>query len=92
VACLADVVTSDTVMTMKKSTERRVPAGEFKAKCLALFDEVEARRHTFVVTKRGRPVARVVPLASNKPNALRGSLVYEEDLLAPVAVKWKSRS
>jgi hypothetical protein len=33
------------------------------------------RRHTFVVTKRGRPVARVVPLASNKPNALRGFIV-----------------
>jgi antitoxin (DNA-binding transcriptional repressor) of toxin-antitoxin stability system len=27
------------------------------------------------VTKRGRPVARVVPLASNKPNALRGFIV-----------------
>ena len=79
-------------MTMKKINERRVPAGEFKAKCLALFDEVEERRHTFVVTKRGRPVARIVPLPSNKPGSLRGSLVYEEDLLAPVNVKWGQRS
>jgi prevent-host-death family protein len=86
------MVMNDTLMTMKKVSERRVPAGEFKAKCLALFDEVEARRHTFVVTKRGRPVARVVPLASNKRGSLQGSLLHEEDLLAPVNVKWGWRS
>ena len=79
-------------MTMKKPNDRKVPAGEFKAKCLALFDEVEARRHTFVVTKRGRPVARVVPLATSRPSSLRGSLLYEEDLLTPIDVKWDARS
>lgn len=72
-------------MTMKSSKEREVPAGEFKAKCLALFDEVETRGRSFVVTKRGRPVARVVPLPSRGPGAsLRGSLLHEEDILSPV--------
>lgn len=37
-------------------------AGEFKAKCLAVMDEVEAKREAVVITKRGRPVARLVPI------------------------------
>jgi prevent-host-death family protein len=85
---LAIMVTSATFVTMTRKA-KVVPAGVFKAKCLALFDEVEARGHSFVITKRGRPVARVVPLA-NDGRGLRGSLVHEHDLLAPVAVEWES--
>ena len=40
---------------------RTVPAGEFKAKCLALLDEVAKTGETLVVTKRGKPVARILP-------------------------------
>jgi len=39
-----------------------VRASTFKAQCLALLDQVERTRVEIVVTKRGRPVARVVPL------------------------------
>ena len=78
-------------MTMSRR-ERAVSAAEFKAKCLALFDEVEARRCSFVVTKRGRPVARVVPLAARASTNLRGSLLHEEDLLSPVEVQWGAGS
>jgi prevent-host-death family protein len=41
---------------------RSVPAGEFKAKCLAIMDEVQAGGEAIVITKRGKPVVRVVPL------------------------------
>ena len=75
-------------MTMVRRA-KVIPAGVFKAKCLALFDEVEARGRSFVITKRGRPVARVVPLAIDG-RGLRGSLVHEDDLLAPVDVDWES--
>jgi prevent-host-death family protein len=85
------MVTSGNVMTMK-GRDRVVPAGEFKAKCLAIFDEVEMRRRSFVVTKRGRPVARIVPLSSEAPQSLRGSLLHEEDLLAPVDAEWDAQS
>lgn len=78
-------------MTMS-GRDKAVSAAEFKAKCLALFDEVESRRRSFVVTKRGRPVARVVPLPAKEASSLRGSLLYEEDLLAPVDVDWEARS
>lgn len=45
-----------------KTLEREIAAGEFKAKCLALMDEVAARRESLVITKNGTPVVRMVPL------------------------------
>lgn len=39
-------------------------AAEFKAKCLDLLDDVSATGSEYVVTKRGRPVARVIPVRS----------------------------
>lgn len=51
---------------------REVSASEFKAKCLALLDEVAETHETIVVTKRGRPVARVVPV--DEPRDLRGTV------------------
>ena len=36
-------------------------AGTFKAQCLAVMDEVQARRETVLITKHGRPVAKLVP-------------------------------
>lgn len=56
-------------MTMVMN-ERTIPAGEFKAKCLAILDEVEAYGDSVIVTKRGRPVARLVPLEANEPEPL----------------------
>lgn len=38
-----------------------VAATEFKAKCLQLMDRVAERRETYVITKRGKPVAKLVP-------------------------------
>ncbi len=42
---------------------RTIAAAKFKAECLSLLDEVAQTRREVVVTKRGRPVAKVVPLA-----------------------------
>jgi prevent-host-death family protein len=71
--------------------DEAVAAGVFKAKCLALLDDVELHGATFVVTKRGRPVARLVPLSKTERGSLRGSLLHEEDLVAPVGAVWKER-
>ena len=38
-----------------------VPATKFKAQCLELMDRVAERRATYVITKRGKPVAKLVP-------------------------------
>jgi prevent-host-death family protein len=41
--------------------ERTIGAGEFKAKCLKLLDEVSVTRKPIVITKHRKPVATVVP-------------------------------
>ncbi len=45
---------------------KTIAAAEFKAKCLALLDEVESTRQELVITKRGKPVAHVVPTPPKK--------------------------
>ena len=69
-----------------KRSPTRIGAGEFKAKCLALLDEVsESGRHV-VITKRGRPVAEIVPV-KDLPS-LEGSIVREGDLISPLDEIW----
>jgi prevent-host-death family protein len=48
-------------------------AAEFKARCLKVMDEVRATRETVVITKRGRPVAKLVP-AETPPRPIFGCL------------------
>ena len=41
---------------------KKMAAGAFKANCLAVMDEVQAKHETVVITKHGKPVAKLVPL------------------------------
>lgn len=40
---------------------KKMPAGEFKARCLAVMEDVSKTREPVLITKRGRPVAKLVP-------------------------------
>ena len=68
---------------------RSITAKRFKARCLAILDEVAETGVSIVVTKGGKPVARVVAVQSDETR-LRGSVVYERDLIAPIACAWSS--
>jgi prevent-host-death family protein len=41
---------------------KRLTAATFKKKCLAVIDDVHARKESVVITKRGKPVAKLVPM------------------------------
>jgi len=45
---------------------KHMPAGQFKARCLSVMDDVQATGEPVVITKRGRPVAKVVPVSASK--------------------------
>ena len=68
--------------------EPTIAAGEFKARCLALLDRVAATGEPLVVTKRGRPVARVVSARAAGQPSLRGSVTIHGDLIASVLGPW----
>jgi len=55
-------------------TNRVVSATEFKAKCLALLDEIDRQGGTITVTKRGRPVATVGPVRKRRFKSSEGIL------------------
>ncbi len=75
---------------MRSTLSRSVPAVVFKAKCLALLDEVAESRQSLVVTKRGRPVARIVPIARATAPSLKGTLLSQKDLVSPVDDVWEA--
>ena len=45
---------------------KKMAAAWFKAHCFAVLDEVQAKRQTIVITKRGKPVAKLVPVTGRK--------------------------
>jgi prevent-host-death family protein len=69
-----------------------IPAGEFKAKCLQLLDEVAASREPLVITKYGKPVAQLVPMppATKLRGALEGTILFEKDIISPLENDWEA--
>ena len=70
---------------------RTIPAGKFKATCLRLMDEVRTTREPVLITKKGRPVAKLVP-AESQPEDIFGCLKDEfkivGDIESPI-VAWE---
>ena len=65
---------------------KTIPAGEFKVHCLAIMDEVQAKREAVVITKRGKPVAKLVPLTKDKDEIfgfLKGKVTDVGDAVSP---------
>lgn len=73
---------------------RTVKASEFKARCLQLMDQVAQSGESLVITKRGKPVSRLVPY-HEKPTTLYGSLKgtvrIKGDIVSPLKVKWEAQ-
>ena len=67
-------------------------AGVFKAECLAVLDRVAETGETIVVTKRGRPVAEVVPVRAAPSASLKGSVKVHGDLTRSVLGDWNMDS
>jgi prevent-host-death family protein len=67
-----------------------IGAGEFKARCLHLLDVVAERHEEVIITKRGRPVAKLVPVPTDTPlfGALAGSVARQDDLVSPTGAAW----
>ncbi len=62
---------------------RTMPAGKFKAQCLAVMDEVQKNRLAVVITKRGKPVAKLVPVDDEIVGSWRGKLKIIGDIVSP---------
>ena len=53
---------------------KTIKISEFKAKCLELLDSVDRTRESLVITRRGRPLARILPVSRSREGEWMGSL------------------
>jgi prevent-host-death family protein len=65
---------------------KKMGAGSFKTNCLAVMDEVQAKHETVLITKHGKPVAKLVPVNSETDeiyNFLAGRGAVTGDVVFP---------
>ena len=71
---------------------KQMPAGAFKAHCLAVMKRVQATGEPVVVTKRGAPVVKVVPVESTQGDIfgfMEGRVKIVGDIESPIPVEWE---
>jgi prevent-host-death family protein len=70
---------------------KSIPAGQFKALCLELLDQVKERQQEYIITKRGEPYAKlttVEPRHADPFGFLRGTVVDSSNILEPDGEAW----
>jgi prevent-host-death family protein len=68
-------------MVLKKN---EMAAGVFKARCLQVMDEVARRKQPITVTKRGKPVVKIVPVDETPAESIFGSLAGRFEIVGDV--------
>ncbi len=71
-----------------------IAATEFKARCLKLMDKVSRDHEEIVITKRGKPVAKLVAVTdADVPRGygcMEGTIKIIGDIVAPIDVDWEA--
>jgi prevent-host-death family protein len=71
---------------------KQIPAGTFKAHCLAVMKKVQATGEPVIVTKRGTPVVKVVPVQPEKKDIfgfMSEKVKILGDIESPIPVEWE---
>jgi prevent-host-death family protein len=66
---------------------KTMAAGEFKARCLQVMEQVRSTRAPVIITKRGKPIAKLVPADPAPewvPGRLAGKIEILGDIVSPV--------
>lgn len=73
-----------------------INAAEFKAKCLKLIDEVANSHEPLIITKRGKPLVKLVPIENETParmfGYMKGTVTVHEDIIAPLDEAWSAET
>ena len=74
---------------------KKIAAGEFKARCLTLMEDVRSTREPLIITKRGKPVAKLVPVEDTQHDfsgRLKGVFRIVGDIVSPIKPNaWESQ-
>lgn len=72
-----------------------IQVSTFKATCLKLIDEVSKKKNSVIITKRGEPVAKLVPIKKKKASLfgiMKGTMHIVGDIIEPVGEEWDANS
>ena len=68
---------------------KEIAISEFKAKCLAILEQVNKTKHPVRITRFGKPVAEVVPPSSKAPKDwmgfMKGKMKIVGDIVSPAS-------
>jgi prevent-host-death family protein len=76
---------------MTKLNRLLIPAAQFKAECLQLMNTVQEQHVSYIITKRGKPVAKLVPIIEEPINyfgCLKDTAVAQDDIVASLDIEW----
>lgn len=83
-------------MVMKMKTPiQNIPAGEFKSKCLKIMDEVKLHHRTIVITKHGKPIAKLIPFEETPISlfgVMKDSIKIQGDIVSPIDEHWDAEN
>ncbi len=81
-------------LTSETSNRRTIKASEFKSKCLKLMDEVNEDGGEIIITKNGKPVAKLTAFYE-RPDTLFGAgrdrMKILGDIISPLDVEWEAQ-
>jgi prevent-host-death family protein len=73
---------------------KTIGAAEAKTQLLRLLEEVERTREPVTITKRGKPLAQLVPMKASEPSSfigfLRGTVTVQGDIVEPIDPDWEA--
>ena len=76
-----------------KYKSKEIKAGTFKAKCLKIMDEVNEKHTSYIITKHGVPVAKLVPIDDAPVDlfgCLQDKISIKGDIVAPSDQHWEA--
>lgn len=71
---------------------KQMPSGAFKARCLAVMRKVQMTGEPVIITKRGAPIVKVIPVESAKNDIfgfMSGTVKIVGDIESPIPVEWE---
>lgn len=78
---------------MSAKSSREIPAGKFKDGCLKFLDEVHKQGIPITVTKRGKPIVRIVPVKEDSgPASLVGTVLHEDEDIFSTGEVWEAEA
>lgn len=70
-----------------------IQAGQFKAQCLKIMDEVQISKNPIIITKHRVPIVQIIPISNQKKSlfgGMKGTIHIKGDIIKPINESWNA--